>query len=203
VLQCGCGIAGVVVAHHTRGVLAFLTATEDQHVRLAQSVSHTNELATWLLHCLPNTTVLHNHALDHVLTVYASAGLGFILDLFVLIGLNEVFRDDVTELARMKKCTPFGRIVVLKLECLVEHFPYACRTDWATFDVGASVVAEVHTTYLAVPKGSHRESKVGGVEVSPCKMRMLRRDTGQPPSRVTPQIVSSRRPALKSRGHRH
>lgn len=90
-----------------------------------------------------------------MLTVDAPVWLSLILDLFAFVGLDEVFRDDVVELAWMKRSSPFWRVLMLELECLVEHFPYAWRTDWAAFNVGAGIIAEVLAAYLAVPKWSH------------------------------------------------
>jgi hypothetical protein len=158
VLEHRCGIAGVVVTGHTCGVFAFPAAAEYQHVGLAHSLPYTDKLATKLSCRSRCSVVFFGRTLDHVLTVDASVGLSPILDLFAFISFDEVFRDDVVELAWMKRSSPFGWILMLELECLVEHFPHAWRTDWAAFNVGAGVVAEVLAAYLAVPQRSHFES---------------------------------------------
>lgn len=161
VLEHSCGIAGVVVADHTRGVLACPAAAEHQHVGLVRFLPHADELTTRLPRRTTCAVVFHDHTLDHVLTVDASARLGLILDLFVLVGIDVVFRYDVVELAWMKRDAPLGWILMLELERLVEHFPYAWRTDWAAIDIGAGIVVEIFAAYLTVPQGSHLGSVVG------------------------------------------
>jgi hypothetical protein len=76
----------------------------------------------------------------------------------MLVDLDEVLGDDMAELAWMKRSSPLRRIVMLELECLIEHFPYTWRANWAAFNVGAGVVAKVFATHLTVPQGSHLES---------------------------------------------
>lgn len=161
VLEHGCRIAGVTVADHARGVLACPAAAEHQHVGLVRFLPHANKLATRLLCRTISAVVFRDHSLDHVLTVDASARLGLILDLFVLVGIDVVFRYDVVELAWMKRDAPLGWILMLELERLVEHFPYAWRTDWAAIDIGAGIVVEIFAAYLTVPQGSHLGSVVG------------------------------------------
>ena len=92
-----------------------------------------------------------------MLTVDAPVGLGLIFDLFVFVTFNEILRDDMAELAWMKRSSPLRRVLMLELERLVEHFPYAWRTYWTAVDVGAGVVTEVLAANLAVPEGSHIE----------------------------------------------
>ena len=95
--------------------------------------------------------VFRNHTLDNVLTIDTPAGLSFVLGFLVFVDLYEVLRDDVIELAWVKRSPPLGRILMLELECLVEHFPYAWRTDRAAFNADAGIVVEVLAAYLTAP----------------------------------------------------
>lgn len=132
---------------------------------LARSLPHADELATRLLCRNTFAAVFSNHTLDHVLTVNAPARLSLIFVLFVLVGIDVVFRNDVVEFAWMKRDSPLRWILMLELECLVEHLPYAWRTDRAAVDVCAGIIVEVLAAYLAVPQGSHLESIIGSLKI--------------------------------------
>jgi hypothetical protein len=90
-----------------------------------------------------------------VLTVDAPARLSLVLDFLVLVALDVGFREDVAELARVKRAGPVGRIFVLEPESFVEHRSYACRAYRAALNLDAGVVVEVLATTLAVPAWSH------------------------------------------------
>jgi hypothetical protein len=96
-----------------------------------------------------------------VLTVDAPAGLSLVLDFLVLVALDVSLREDVAELARVKRARPVRRIFVLELESFVEHRPYASRAYWAALDVDAGVVVEILATALAVPAWSHLDVNEG------------------------------------------
>jgi hypothetical protein len=57
----------------------------------------------------------------------------------------------VAEIGWVKGTCPLRRVVVLELEGLVEHLPYAFDADEIAVDVDACVVAEALATAFAAP----------------------------------------------------
>jgi hypothetical protein len=147
----------VVLAHHACDILTSWTpaTTKHQYAVLDGFLPRANEATTYFGVEVRYTVVTYFGALDIVLTVYAFVGWSVVLDLLILVVCDVIRREDVTELAWVKRFCPLRRVVVLELEGLVEHFPYARNADGVAVDLDAGVVAEALATAVACPYGSH------------------------------------------------
>lgn len=94
-------VVAIVIADHARDVRAAMafTATKHQNVVFDEFPPHTEEGTTCLGAVLRISFLEHFHALDNVLTVYASVWWCVVLDLLVLVFFDVICRQDVTEFA--------------------------------------------------------------------------------------------------------
>lgn len=146
-LQHGLSIARELVTHHASSLSALLTPRENQSIRSSKPLSRSKICSTRLSDRLAFRVITRNH----MLAVHAPARRHLVLELFALVIFDILFREDVAELARVHCAGPRRWVLVLELECFVEHLAHARDAYEAFVDVDAGVVVPALAAAVAVP----------------------------------------------------